>query len=205
MSPTLAADISRFRADSAERLARLRPSDTLKGIFVRRYLELFQELGGVALVRRGQEALTERRVFDFLNYPYAGVVQMGLAVVDELAPRFGGVDAWLHEMGRLATSSYLRSLLGRAFLASFQPSPRALLMGMPWAIRTTFSFGERSVTFSDPRRCLFQCRREFSAAPSNAGAVRAAIEAVGAEDVQVDIKPLDLFNYDLEVTWREKT
>jgi uncharacterized protein (TIGR02265 family) len=205
VSPGLAADISRFRADSAERLARLRPTDTLKGLFVRRYLELFQDLGGVALRRRAQEAVQELRIFDFLNYPYAGVVHMGLAVVDELAPRYGGVDAWLDQMGRLATTSYLSSLLGRAFLAGFKPSPRAMLTGMPWAIRTTFSFGERSVTFSDPTRCLFHCRREFSAAPSNAGAVRAAIEAVGAEDVHVDITLFDLFNYDLELTWREKT
>ncbi|MDP1823375.1 MAG: TIGR02265 family protein [Archangium sp.] len=205
MSPALAADIARFRADSAERLARLRPTDTLKGLFVRRYLELFRELGGAPLERRGRDALQERRIFDFLNYPYAGVVQMGLAVVDELAPRYGGVDAWLDEMGRLATTSYLGSLLGRAFLAGFQPSPRAMLTGMPWAISTTFSFGERSVTFSHPSSCLFHCRREFSAAPSNAGAVRAAIEAVGAQDVRVGIKLLDLFNYDLEVSWREKS
>lgn len=205
MPAALAADIVRFRADSAERLARLRPTDTLKGLFVRRYLELFRELGGVAMVARGQEALQEKRVFDFLDYPYASVVRMGLVVVDELAPRFGSVDAWLHEMGRLATTSYLRSLLGRAFLASFQPSPRAMLTGMPWAIGTTFTFGERSVTFSTPSHCLFHCRREFSAAPSNAGAVRAAIEAVGAEDVHIGINLLDLFNYDLEVTWREKT
>lgn len=172
---------------------------------MRRYLELFLELGGAALVGRAEDALSERRVFDFLNYPYADVVQMGLVVVDELAPRYGSIDAWLHEMGRLATTSYLRSLLGRAFLGSFQPSPRAMLAGMPWAIRTTFSFGERRVTFNDTSRCVFHCRREFSAAPSNAGAVRAAIEAVGAEDVKVDIKLLDLFNYDLDVTWREKT
>lgn len=194
-------DLQRFRADSAERLARLRPRDTLKGLYLRRYLEVFGELGGPVLAQRGLEALKERRIFDFLNYPYSGVVQMALAVCDELAPRYGGVDPWLHEMGQLAATSYLRSLLGRAFLASFNPSPRSMLVGMPWAISSTFNFGQRSVLFPGLNRCVFQCRREFSAAPSNAGAVRAAIEAVGARDVRVDITLLDLFNYDLDVTW----
>jgi uncharacterized protein (TIGR02265 family) len=195
-------DVQRFRADSAERLARLRPSDTLKGLYLRRYIDLFEELGGPSLARCGLEALQERRIVDFLNYPYSGLVRMALAVVDEMTPRYGTVDHWLDQMGQLATTSYLRSLLGRAFLASFNPSPQTMLAGMPWAISTTFSFGQRSVTFPDPSRCLFHCRREFSAAPSNAGAVRAAIEAVGAKDVRVGINLLDLFNYDLDVTWR---
>jgi uncharacterized protein (TIGR02265 family) len=200
--PELQQDVQRFRADSAERLARLRPTDTLKGLFLRRYLDLFAELGGPSLAQRGLDALQERRIFDFLNYPYAGVVHMALAVVDELTPRYGTVDGWLEQMGQLATTSYLRSTLGRAFLASFSPSPRTMLAGMPWAISTTFSFGKRSVSFPDANRCTFHCRREFSAAPSNAGAVRAAIEAVGAKDVVVGITLLDLFNYDLDVTWR---
>lgn len=196
--------MERFRADSAERLARLRPTDTLKGLYLARYLQMFDELGGAPLVKRGLEVLEERRIFPFLNYPYARMVNLGVAVADELVPRFGGVDAWLEQMGSLATSGYLRSSLGRAFLASFQPSPRALLKGMPWAISTTMSFGQREVVFGDATHCTFRCRREFSAAQSNAGAVRTAIETVGAKDVRIDIRMFDLFNYDLEVSWREQ-
>jgi uncharacterized protein (TIGR02265 family) len=202
MSPEFQDDVDRFRMESDDRLSRLRPTDTLKGLFLRRYLELFQELGGAALEQRALDALQEPRISDFLNYPYAGVVRMGLAVVEELVPRYGTVDRWLDEMGQLATTSYLKSLLGRAFLSGFSPSPRTMLAGMPWAISTTFSFGQRSVVFPGTNRCFFRCRREFSAAPSNAGAVRAAIEAVGAKDVSVRIMLLDLFNYDLDVTWR---
>lgn len=197
-----ATDLERFRADSAARLARLRPTDTLKGLFVRRYLELFVQVRGPALRARAFEALGERRVHDFLDYPYAGMVRVGLAVMDELAPRYGGVDACLHELGRLATKSYLDSVLGRAFLASFQPAPRTMLSAMPWAIGTVFTFGERSVVFPEPGRCCFRCRREFSPAPANAGAVRAALEATGAREVRVDLTTHDLFNYDVEVSWR---
>lgn len=201
MPPELQAELERFRAESAERLERLKPTDTLKGLFLKRYLDLFLEMGGPPLMQRGFEALNERRIFDFINYPYAGMVRLGLAMVDEMAPRYGGVDPWLAEMGRLATTSYLRSLLGRAFLGGFHPSPRSMLVGMPWAIGTTFSFGQRSVVFPEEHLCVFRCRREFSAAASNAGAVRAAIEEVGAKDVKVTTTMLDLFNYDLELSW----
>lgn len=169
---------------------------------MRRYLELFAQVRGPALRARALEAMGERRIHDFFDYPYAGLVRVGLAVMDELAPRYGGVDACLHEFGRLATKSYLDSLLGRAFLASVQPTPRTMLSAMPWAIGTVFTFGERSVLFYERGGCRFRCLREFSPAPANAGAVRAAIEAVGAREVRVDVTRHDLFNYDLEVSWR---
>ncbi|MCC6336861.1 MAG: TIGR02265 family protein [Myxococcales bacterium] len=196
-------DLAQFRADSAARLARLQRTDTLKGLFVNRYLSMFQQLGGDALRRRALEAMGEVRIFDFWNYPYARMVQVGLTVVDELAPRLGGVDSCLREFGRLATTSYLGSVLGRAFLATFHPSPRTMLIGMPWAIGTVFTFGERTVVFPEPGRCTFRCRREFSPAPSNAAAVQAAVEASGGHEVRVSITSLDLFNYDLNVSWRE--
>jgi uncharacterized protein (TIGR02265 family) len=199
--PALARELEQFRADSAERLARLKPTDTLKGLFVRRYLQLFGQVGGEALRARALDTLGESRVYDFLDYPYASMVRVGLAVMDELAPRFGGVDPCLYEFGRLATNSYLQSLLGRAFLATFQPSPRTMLSGMPWAIGTVFTFGQRSVVFSEPGRCTFRCRRDFSPAHANAGAVRAAVEAAGGTEVTVDVQVLDLFNHDLHVAW----
>jgi uncharacterized protein (TIGR02265 family) len=199
--PRLEVELEQFRADSGERLARLKPTDTLKGLFVRRYLQLFGHHGGEALKQRAIEAFGEPRVYDFLDYPYAAMVRVGLAVMDELAPRFGGVDACLHQFGRLATNSYLQSLLGRAFLATFQPSPRTMLSSMPWAISTVFTFGQRGVAFAEPGVCLFRCRRDFSPAPANAGAVQAAVEAAGGQDVRVEISQLDLFNYDLRVSW----
>ncbi|HEY1088546.1 MAG TPA: TIGR02265 family protein, partial [Archangium sp.] len=181
MSPELELDLQRYRAENEERLARLRPTDTIKGLFIRRYLELLEELGGPSLKARGLECLEEKRIFDFVNYPYAAVVRVGTLLSVEIAPRYPSVAEWLREMGRLATTSYLRSLLGRAFLSTLSPSPRAMLAGMPWAIRSTFGFGQRSAEFPEERHCLFTCRRDFSPAESNAGAVRAAIEEVGAK------------------------
>lgn len=195
------AEVQQFRADSAERLARLRRTDTLKGIFLSRYLELFEEVQGRALVTRALGALGETSVHDYLNYPYAGMVRVGIEVADELAAHFGGVEPWLRAMGRLATTCYLDSLLGRAFLATFQPSPRTMLTGMPWAIGTCFSFGKRQVSFVGAHEAHFRCRSDFTPAPSVVGGVLAAAEATGARGISVTVDQLDLFNYDLDVRW----
>lgn len=196
-----ASELAQFRSDSEARLARLKSTDTLKGLFLRRYLELFRGIGGAAMETRALAVIGERRVHDFLDYPYGGMVRVGLELAEELAPRYGGVEPWLREMGRLATSSYLESLLGRAFLATFQPSPRTMLTGMPWAISSCFSFGERRVSFDGARHAVFRCRSEFSPSQSNAGAVQAAVTATGARNVVVLIEQLDVFNYDLDVSW----
>jgi uncharacterized protein (TIGR02265 family) len=199
--PDLEQQLQRYRAENEERLTKLRPSDTIKGLFIHRYLDLCEDLGGAQLKERALDCLEQKRVFDFASYPYGNLVRMGTMISRELAPRYPSVDAWLLEMGRLATESYFKSMLGRAFLNTFSPSPRAMLSGLPWAIRSTFAFGERRVEFPEERRCLLQCRGDFSPSQSNAGAVQAAIEAVGAKDVTVHVESQDLYNYDLDIRW----
>lgn len=173
-------------------------------MFINRYLRLFRELGGEALEGRARAVMPEKRILDPWSYPYRYAVDMALAVVDELAPRYGSVDAWLFEIGRMSTESYLGSVLGRFFLASFRPAPDTLLAQMPRAINSMLSFGQRTVTFPTPTSALFQCRNDFSAAPSNAGAVHGALQAVGARSPRVDIKYDDLLNHTLIINWTER-
>ena len=194
-------DLARFRAESQARLDALRPDHTIKGLFANTYFRLIEDLGGKPLAERARAAFGGGRVFDFVNYPYASLVRVGLSVADELAPRYGGVEPWLFEMGRLATVGFFESLLGRAFLAGFRPSPRTMLTGMPGAINSSFGFGLRAVRFEGESSCVFACREEFSPAASNAGAVHAAVIAAGARSVAIETRARSLFDYDLLVQW----
>lgn len=160
-------------------------------------------LGGEAVTRQCLRTLGETDVHDLISYPYARLLQMGLVGAELLAERHGGVSAFLRATGRQATSGYFASPLGRAFLAMLPNRPRAVLGLMPWAIRTTFTFGERSVRFDGPTHGVFECRFDYSPAEANAGAVEAALLATGARSVSVVIEGLDLFNFDLRVRWEE--
>jgi len=201
LTPALEADLEAFRSDTAERLARLKPADTIKGLFINRYLEVFRSHAGDAFVARCYAVMGHPHFFDLINYPYSVLVRLGPLASRELVPKFGSVHRWLWELGREATDGYLSSTLGRAFLATFRPSPKTMLTGMPWAIATCFTFGKRTVIFTGESSAIFRCRFEYSPAPANAGAVQCAVEASGGRDVRVEINPFDVFNYDLEISW----
>ncbi|MHB8875558.1 MAG: DUF2378 family protein [Myxococcaceae bacterium] len=57
------------------------------------------------------------------------------------------------------------------------------------------------MVFDSDHSCTFECRYDFSPAEANAGAVEAAVKAVGAKNIEVTVSAFDLFNYDLKVRW----
>lgn len=197
---TLAGELERFRAETAERLARLKPTDTIKGIFLKGYLEAYRQEGGDALYEQCVALLGERKIVDLFNYPYAGVMKIGVLGAELLGPKLGGVNPYLRAMGRLAVDGYLTSTLGRAFMALVRPTPRAMLGLLPTAIKTSFSFGERRVTF-DGESCVFQCRKDFSPSEANAGAIEAVLRATKVARVEVSVAQHSLLDYDLQARW----
>jgi uncharacterized protein (TIGR02265 family) len=203
LTADFATQLELFRGDLDARLSRLKPSDTIRGLFINQYLVDWERRGGSALRARCLEALGEERVSDFYNYPYASLLRMGLVGVEALGESMGGVDAFLLDLGRVATRGYFDSALGKAFLGLVPLNPRAMLRLMPWAIRSTFDFGRRTMEFTGPTHGVFQCRFDFSPARCNAGAVEQAVVACGAREVRIEVDVLDTFNHDLRVSWVE--
>lgn len=202
----LRAQLAAYREETEARCARLKRTDTIKGLFINGYLRAWARQacsGSGPLLERCLAALGETAVHDLYSYPYANLLRMGLVGAEALAGRAGGVATFLRETGRQATAEYLGSPLGRAFLALLPNQPRAVVGLMPWAIRTTFTFGERSMRFDGPTHGVFSCRFDYSPAEANAGAVEAALLAAGARSASVAIERFDLFNFDLLVRWDE--
>jgi uncharacterized protein (TIGR02265 family) len=195
------AELKAFRAETAERIAKLTPGDTIKGFYLRGYLEAFRTEGGEALYQRCRALIPDKDLIDFFSYPYAAVMQMGLLGAEQLAPKFGGVQPFLRAMGRIAVNQYLGSPLGRTFLNLAQPSPRAMLRMLPTAIATTMRFGTRTVTFASDTQCTFACRGDWSPAEANAGAIEAVIVAAKGKSPQVNVRPYSMLDYDLEASW----
>ena len=203
-APTdIAAQLAVYREETEARCARLKRTDTIKGLFINCYLRAWEAQGGRSLVDRCLAALGEAAVHDLYGYPYASLLRMGLVGAAALAARAGGVAPFLRQTGRQATAGYLGSPLGKAFLALLPQRPRSIIGLMPWAIRTTFTFGERVMRFDGPTHGVFSCRFDYSPAVANAGAVEAALLAAGAKAAAVAIERFDLFNFDLLVRWEE--
>lgn len=198
---TIEEELAAFRADTRLRLERLTPAHTIKGFYLHGYLAAYRSEGGEELYERCRALVKEKQIVDFLSYPYAGVLEIGLLGAEVLVPKFGGVNAFLRAMGRIAVNQYLGSALGRTFLALAHPSPQAMLRMLPTAISTTMRFGTRSVTFEGTHRATFSCRDDFSPAEANAGAIEAVVTAAKGGSPSVLVKQHSLLDYDLEASW----
>lgn len=194
-------ELEAFRTETAARLAKLTPGDTIKGFYLRGYLEAFRSEGGEELYQRCRALIPDKDLVDFFSYPYAAVMKMGLLGAELLAPKFGGVQPFLRAMGRIAVNQYLGSPLGRTFLNLAQPSPRAMLRMLPTAIATTMRFGTRTVTFPSDTQATFACRGDWSPAEANAGAIEAVIAAGKGQSPQMLVRQHSMLDYDLEATW----
>ena len=200
-SAKVEAELAAFRAEVTTRVAGLTVADTIKGLYLRGYLEAIRSQGGDELYRRCRTLVHEKEIIDFFSYPYAAVMEMGVLGAESLASTFGGVQPFLRAMGRIAVDQYLSSPLGRTFLNLAQPSPRAMLRMLPTAIATTMRFGTRTVTFTGDTACTFACRGDWSPAEANAGAIEAVIAAGKGRSPVVTVRQYSMLDYDLEATW----
>lgn len=194
-------ELALFREDTRLRLERITPAHTIKGLYLHGYLEAYRLEGGNELHDRCRALVKEKQLLDFLGYPYSAVMEMGLLGAEALVPKFGGVNAFLRAMGRIAVDRYLGSTLGRTFLTLAHPSPRSMLRMLPTAIATTMRFGTRTVSFEGEHRATFSCREDFSPAEANAGAIEAVIAAARGVAPSVLVKQISLLDYDLEASW----
>ncbi len=202
-APTsLAAELASFRAEVEASLQRLTPRDTAKGILLKGYLEAYRKQGGEGLYQRCLDLVGEKRLVDFLSYPYAHILKVGLLGAEELAEKMGGVAPYLRAMGRIAVEEYLGSALGKTFLAMVHPTPRAMLSPLPVAIRTLLSFGERSLVVVSPSEVRLECRGDYSPPEANAGAIEAIVKATNALEVDVQVRRLGGLDYDITAKWK---
>lgn len=198
---TIEEELANFRGDTRARLARVTPAHTIKGFYLRGYLEACRGQGGDELYERCRAAVKERQILDFMSYPYSAALEISLVGAEVLVTKFGGVRPFLRAMGRIAVDQYLGSPLGRTFLSLAKPSPKAMLRMLPTAIATTIRFGSRSVSIEGDQRAVFACRDDFSPAEANAGAIEAVIIAGRGGSPSVRVKAFSLLDYDLEASW----
>jgi uncharacterized protein (TIGR02265 family) len=198
---TIQEELLAFREDTRLRLERVTPSHTIKGFYLRGYLEAYRLEGGDALYAACRALVQEKQLVDFMSYPYSSVMEMGLLGAEALVPKFGTVNAFLRAMGRIAVNQYLGSPLGRTFLNLAHPSPKSMLRMLPTAIATTMRFGTRTVTFEGANHAIFSCRDDFSPSEANAGAIEAVIVAARGVSPTVLVKQLSLLDSDLEASW----
>lgn len=187
--------------DLAQRLAMASPADTTRGMFLRATLDAVRTLGDEEAVRGCLRASGEDKLVDFFIYPVSANLRMVFAAAWLLAPRYGGFDGALRELGYRAAQCFLASAAGLMLQLLAGGDAKRLLGNLPSAYRASVSFGARSVTWTGPRRGQLSMRHEFMPYPFHEGLLMGVLGKANARGVRVRGYQLSTLESDYDVSW----
>ncbi|MBN9681734.1 MULTISPECIES: DUF2378 family protein [unclassified Corallococcus] len=184
-----------------ERCLAATPEDGARGMF-------FQGVVGVVNFLQGEEAAAKCLAASGLKdlnagelYPVTRFLEMAAEATRLLKPQLGDWEQALRYIGTQATLDFLGSMFGRDLMQAAGRNPRKMLHHMVENYRVAVSYGERGVLWTGDHSARFVMRRDFMPAPYHEGVLQAALEAVGAQDVQVHGRQLSLLDTEYDVSW----
>ena len=177
------------------------PADTARGMFFNGLLEAVRVLGGEEARGKCHTVAGGKKFVDFFNYPVSDLMKAIFTATDLLAPKLGGRDAVLRQLGRRATDDFLSSTVGKTMMALAGTDPHRLLAAFPNACRASLSYGERSVERLGDRQARLIARRDFLPLPYNEGILTAAVEQSRARVVVVQGRRLGPLDVDYDISW----
>ncbi|QSQ25540.1 DUF2378 family protein [Pyxidicoccus parkwayensis] len=166
-----------WERDLEQRLVLATPDKTCRGMFLKGVLQVVKSFGDEAVVARCLEVGGQTRITDFASYPIATRLRMSWAAAEHLAPRVGGFDAALRQLGRQATADFMASLAGRTILALTNRDVVKMINSLPTAFGASVNYGRHTVEWSGPKSGRFLLEGDLMPAPLNSGIMEAVLAA----------------------------
>lgn len=188
------------RDDLARRIAATTAEDTSRGL---NYTTLFalvrEQLGADAAVK--VDVLGTGHRVDFFSYPVADYLRCTWNALDLLAPKLGGVDAVLAELGRRTIAGFFASAIGRTVFAISAKDPRRIVSGGPAGYRSAVSYGHRSVEWDGPTKGRMIFKRDFMPPPFHQHVILAALDVCQAPNPRVAGRETGFLDSVYEIEW----
>jgi uncharacterized protein (TIGR02265 family) len=185
----------------AERCQAATPEDGARGMFFLGVVKVVGFLQGEAAGARCLEASGLGELKADALYPVRHFLPTVAEATRRLGPQLGGWAQSLSYIGTQATVDFLASMFGRELMQASRRDPRLLLQHLADGYRSAVSYGERHVLWTGDRSARFVMRRDFMPAPYHEGVLVGALEAVGAQDVQVHGRQVSLLDAEYDVSW----
>ncbi|WP_223639864.1 TIGR02265 family protein [Corallococcus sp. EGB] len=184
-----------------ERCLAATPEDGARGMFFLGVVKVVgflqgEEAGATCLAASGLKDLSAADL-----YPVTHFLPMVAEATWLLRPQLGDWAQALRYIGTQATVDFLSSMFGRELMQAAGRNPWRMLQHMAEGYRAAVSYGERSVLWTGDHSARFVMRRDFMPTPYHEGVLQAALEAVGAQDVQVHGRQLSLLDTEYDVSW----
>jgi uncharacterized protein (TIGR02265 family) len=194
-------DLEHRQEELEQRLARINPADTLRGLFFNGVLKAVKEEEDEGKLKRCLEASGGAHYLAFFSYPATSLLRLLHTAAVELSEKRGGYDAAMRYLGRQMSPSFLESAAGRALLLLSGGSPRLLLNSMPMAYRTAMEHGECQVEWDGPKHGFLHLKGNALPAQYFEGSLQETFRVARMEHVSVKGWQHELDHIVLEISW----
>jgi uncharacterized protein (TIGR02265 family) len=173
------------QAELEQRLALVRPEDTLRGFFFNAALKVVRKECDETVLRRCLEASGEGRLMAFFSYPVGSLLRLLYTAAWALSEKHGGFDTAMRHLGRQVVPDYLESSAGRLLTMLPVGAPKLLLGNLPPTYRTAVLHGECSVTWTGANQCVLLIQRNALPMVYFEGALQGVFETLKLRQVKI--------------------
>lgn len=184
------------------RLALVESTEGIRGMHFVAVLDTVRFLGGEQAVTRLIESGDFPADMDPSElYPVPPFMRLFFAAARLLAPQLGGVEEAMRQIGVQGTLAFINSMFGAEVRSQVGGEPKRLVEMLPEAYRMAINFGELQVEWTGPRAGRIHMRRIFTPVAYNEGMLEGALQAVGAQDIQVRGWQTSLLDSEYTLAW----
>ncbi|MBZ4413336.1 TIGR02265 family protein [Myxococcus sp. XM-1-1-1] len=184
------------------RLALVQPSEHIRGMHFAAVLDTVRFLGGEQAVKRIVDAGDMPADLDPTElYPVPPFMRLFFAAAHLLAPQLGGFEEAMRQIGVQGTLAFVHSMFGSEVRQQVGGDPKQLVNMLPEAYRMAIDFGELVVEWTSARAGRIHMRRIFTPVAYNEGMLEGALQAVGAQDIQVRGRQTSLLDSEYTLSW----
>ena len=118
-----------------------------------------------------------------------------------LAARLGSVEAAHKEFGVRSLANLLESSFGKTLLGFGLGDAKGILSQVSPGYKTMFSFGTRSITWTDNHRGQLRFQRDFLLPECHIGVIEYLLRMLKCRHIQVVGKEPEFMQVEIDVSW----
>ncbi|WP_338864134.1 TIGR02265 family protein [Myxococcus stipitatus] len=189
--------------DLDQRLALVRPDDTVRGLIFNAVLLLAEKQLGPDMASRLREPIFKRSPVDFFSYPAVDAIRLLYSTSEALARagRYGTQEEAVRACGAAAVTGFFSSTVGQTLTRLIgKGDPKRLLSNAPTAYSTLVSYGRRDYNVVTERHVRLSFHGDMQPVQFHEGVLQEALKAIQCKGSVVGT-PHGYFAADYDIVW----
>ncbi len=187
--------------DFEQRLAVIRPNDTVRGLVFNAVFNLTERQLGAEAATRLREPFFKRSPVDFFSYPAVDALRLLYTTSEALTPVYGSMEDAVRACGAAAVSHFFQSTVGQTLNRLIgKGDPKRLLSHAPTAYSTLVNYGRREYAVLGDKQVRLAFHGDMQPVQYHEGVLQEALSVIGCKSRVVGT-PRGVTGADYVITW----